>query len=254
MLSKRVGDSRAAVIVGLAAVVIILLLLMAKMFPGAIPDADELSGRKEQLKESEWNVKYIVLAIHNYHDKNNSLPPAVIRDANGKPMYSWRVAILPFLTHKTENEVFPEFDLNQPWDSPHNLEVAKNMPSIYASPALSSDQISKGLTTYKAIAGPRTALSTETAFSLLDVKRGTSNTFIGIEDTQQPVLWTQPVDISPEEFLLMNLDDGYFHGVLMSRADGSSEFFTEKDKEELSKMLSVDEEEPEQAEETPTKP
>jgi hypothetical protein len=36
-------------------------------------------------------------ALVNYHDAYGRLPPAVVRDQNGRPLYSWRVAILPYL-------------------------------------------------------------------------------------------------------------------------------------------------------------
>ena len=35
------------------------------------------------------------LALIGYHDAHGRLPPAVIRGADGKPLYSWRVVILP---------------------------------------------------------------------------------------------------------------------------------------------------------------
>jgi hypothetical protein len=46
------------------------------------------------------HLKQIGLALQNYHDTYNSFPPAYIADANGKPMHSWRVLILPFMEQK----------------------------------------------------------------------------------------------------------------------------------------------------------
>ena len=51
------------------------------------------------LREMECsnNLKAIAIALHSYHDKYGSLPPAYVADENGKPMHSWRVLILPQL-------------------------------------------------------------------------------------------------------------------------------------------------------------
>ena len=47
--------------------------------------------------QSTNNLKQIGLAMHNYHDVNGTFPPAVVTDADGKPLYSGRVLLLPFL-------------------------------------------------------------------------------------------------------------------------------------------------------------
>src|SRR5271163_108233 len=43
-------------------------------------------------------IKQIAVALHNYHDTYGSFPPAYVADETGKPMHSWRVLILPFLS------------------------------------------------------------------------------------------------------------------------------------------------------------
>jgi hypothetical protein len=42
----------------------------------------------------------IALAIQEYADVYHALPPAYIADAEGKPMHSWRVLILPFMENR----------------------------------------------------------------------------------------------------------------------------------------------------------
>ena len=46
---------------------------------------------------SAKNLGNLGLAMHNYHDANGALPGAAIFDKNGKPLLSWRVAILPYI-------------------------------------------------------------------------------------------------------------------------------------------------------------
>ena len=81
------------------------------------------------------NMKQICLAMLNYEATYQSFPPAAI-EKDGKPLLSWRVAILPFLE---EDALYKQFHLDEPWDSPHNLEVAKKMPSVFQSPDSPSD-------------------------------------------------------------------------------------------------------------------
>src|SRR5262249_18311678 len=80
------------------------------------------------------NLKQIGLAMPNYHDAFRNLPPAGIdsvRDRDGKPILSWRVAILPFIEQEA---LYRQFDLTLPWDHPHNKKLIGRMPSIYLLP------------------------------------------------------------------------------------------------------------------------
>src|SRR5262245_2481223 len=43
------------------------------------------------------NLKQIGLALEQYRDTYRYFPPAYVADANGRPMHSWRVLILPYL-------------------------------------------------------------------------------------------------------------------------------------------------------------
>lgn len=64
--------------------------------------------------------------------------PAAITDKTGKPLLSWRVALLPYM----ENVVYyQQFHLDEPWDSEHNLQFAKTMPFQFRSPFYSSNGI-----------------------------------------------------------------------------------------------------------------
>src|SRR6516164_4079520 len=55
----------------------------------------------------------IALAMHNYHDAYNGLPAQAIYSKDGKPLLSWRVAILPFIE---EDNLYRQFKLNELWD------------------------------------------------------------------------------------------------------------------------------------------
>ena len=78
------------------------------------------------------NLKQIALAMHNYHSANNAFPQTRDLDEKGKPLLSWRVAILPYIE---QQELYNKFKLDEPWDSPHNKALLKEMPPIYRCPS-----------------------------------------------------------------------------------------------------------------------
>src|SRR3954451_19781343 len=60
----------------------------------------------------------IGVELHRYHDAHGKkFPASAIRDRNGRPLLSWRVALLPMLG---ESELYGRFKLDEPWDSPAN--------------------------------------------------------------------------------------------------------------------------------------
>ena len=82
------------------------------------------------------NLKRIGLALHNYHDAQGHFPPAAITGKDGQPLLSWRVAILPYLVDydgRSRDDLFKEFHLDEPWDSPHNRALFDRMPAVFAS-------------------------------------------------------------------------------------------------------------------------
>lgn len=136
--------------------------------------------------ESTNNLKQIGLALHSYHDTHNGLPPAAIVDKKGKPLLSWRVAILPYLE---QNALYQEFKLDEPWDSDHNKKLIAKMPRIYALPAAKAD----GKTHFRAFYGNGAAFDLIQQVRLSDFTDGTSNTAIVMEFAD-PIEWTKPDD------------------------------------------------------------
>jgi predicted RNA-binding Zn-ribbon protein involved in translation (DUF1610 family) len=81
-------------------------ILLALLLPAVQAGRD--AARRTQ---SAMNEKQILLAIHNYHDTYGQLPPAYIPDADGKPMHSWRVLILPFIE---QLHLYNQYDFSKP--------------------------------------------------------------------------------------------------------------------------------------------
>jgi hypothetical protein len=137
------------------------------------------------------NLKQIGLALHEYASQHGTFPPAARCDANGKPLLSWRVLILPYLEQR---DLYDQFHLDEPWDSPHNMPLADRMPRDFH--CLTAELSSTSLTTYEVVVGPRSLFTGEpTGVSLASVRFGTTETIMVVE-ASKPVPWTKPEDLS----------------------------------------------------------
>jgi len=151
------------------------------------------------------NLKQIGLALHNYYDVHQSLPPAVFRDEQGKALYSWRVAILPFLE---QSALYDQFHLDEPWDSAHNKPLSDTVLEVYGA---------DNTTRLLAFVGPGTVFEqhrAKTGLGLSSVTDGTSNTVMFVQaGPDKAVPWAKPVDIAYDGEsdpipLLGNVPDG----------------------------------------------
>src|SRR5262249_14242542 len=77
------------------------------------------------------NLKTIAAAFRAYHRDHGRLPPSLVHDHDGRPLHSWRALLLPYLE---QDALYRRFNLDEPWDSPNNLRLLDQMPSVYAHP------------------------------------------------------------------------------------------------------------------------
>lgn len=160
-------------------------VLVALLLP-AVQAAREAARRNQSMN----NLKQLVLALFNYHDVKNSFPAHATYDANGKPLLSWRVALLPFLQ---EGELYKQFHLDEPWDSPHNKQLIAQMPEVFQSPGFENKE---GKTSYLAVVGKECIFNgTDKGMKLKSITDGTSKTILLVEaDADRAVEWTKPAD------------------------------------------------------------
>ena len=152
----------------------------------AVQKVREAAGRAQGAN----NLKQIALAIHNYHDANGRFP-ADITDKNGKPLLSWRVAILPYIE---QDNVYKLFKLDEPWDSENNKLAASVAIKTYLSPQAPVANPA-GLTHYQGFVGPGTMFEAGKKLTFADVTDGTSNTIMVVE-TADAVQWAKPGGIA----------------------------------------------------------
>ena len=165
-------------------------------------------------------MKALSLAMINYADTNHGrLPPAAVCGEDGTPLLSWRVLILPYIE---QDDLYKQFHLDEPWDSPHNIELLSKMPRTYAAPGSKAKKLPPYHTVCHVFVGKGAAFEGKEGLRIPgDFIDGTSNTILIIE-AGDPVPWTKPEDIpfdpdSPMPELRCIFKDGFRVGM----ADGS---------------------------------
>jgi hypothetical protein len=227
-------------IVAAVSLLCIVPILIGLLLP-AVQKVREAAGRVQ----SSNNLKQISLALVNYADTYKRLPPAVVYDADGKPLYSWRVLILPYIE---EDQLYKEFHLDEPWDSPHNKPLLARMPKTYAAPGNWPPK-EPYATHYQVFDGPGAAFDSDKAgglqpFPLVapgpggrqmmagptivrypgSITDGTSNTFLVVE-AADAVPWSKPADLPWDPKAPLPKLGGLFPGGFGAAfADGSVRF------------------------------
>lgn len=179
---------------GLATVFLVVL------FPGV--QAAREAARKMQCL---GNNKGIILALHNYHDKYKTLPPAYTVDADGNRLHSWRVLILPFLE---QQQLYDNIRLDEPWDSEYNRQFHSHRPHQLccpSNPEYDDLRVPNGkravYTNYMRIVGEGTTTTGSDTVSFSEVKCGTSFVLMVVETTRS-VCWMAPEDLTLEELAI----------------------------------------------------
>jgi hypothetical protein len=165
------------------------------------------------------NLIDIGLQMHFYHARNATFPPAAIKGKDGRPLLSWRVALLPYLGY---GELFDEFRLDEPWDGPHNRKLLERIPKEYrAVHTIPKEPYSTywrgfvgGHTFFGPIQGDGPRFS--------DIKDGSANTLMLVE-AGEAVPWTKPDELTddPHRPLPKLGGEGFSSGFCALFADGA---------------------------------
>jgi type II secretory pathway pseudopilin PulG len=124
--TKHKGGHRFT-LVKLFAVIAAVGVLVVLLLP-SIPSARGAARRMQCTN----NMKQIIIAFHNYHDKYGHFPPAYTVDEGGRPLHSWRVLILPYIE---QTALYQKIRLDEPWDSEYNRRFHSEVPSVFRCPS-----------------------------------------------------------------------------------------------------------------------
>ena len=187
--------------------------------PVYFPKAASEAARRIQ---SQNNMRQIALGVFNYSSANrDSFPRGYIADKKtGKPLLSWRVAILPFIE---QDALYRQFHLDEPWDSEHNKKLAERAVAIYRSPA---SKAKPAMTNYLTVRGKDTAFPGKEGVKIMDITDGTMYTIMIVEaDDSKAVPWTKPDDLEyDEKNPSAGLGSLFSGGFNVAMCDGSTRF------------------------------
>ncbi|REJ87102.1 MAG: DUF1559 domain-containing protein [Planctomycetota bacterium] len=164
-------------------------LLMATL-PRPFYQYGVLSTPKEMVVRS--NLQELAKSLYRYEEDHGHLPPAYLADADGKPMHSWRVLLLPYLG---ADKLYEAYDFSEPWDGPNNRQLHGDMPYYNPSPYGGDSST----TSYLAVVGPGTMWPEQRATALEDVpSNDRRNTLLLVAVKNSDVHWMEPRDLSFE--------------------------------------------------------
>jgi Protein of unknown function (DUF1559) len=197
--------------------------------PPAAGAAREFANRSA----NSHKLNQIALAMHSYSHRlvkadgaykivTGPDPARAIFDGDGKPLLSWRVAILPF---HDEKELYDQFHLDEPWDSEHNKPLIGKMPDMYAK----AGRKNEGKTVFLVPVGKGLAFEGDKGITEDSITDGMDATIIAVEaNDEKAVIWTKPddLDIDPKKLLdgLGDAEAGGLFGVAFF--DGSTKFLS----------------------------
>jgi len=200
---------------------VVLTADVTKLPPGENIFRQAADSALLQVKRREVmrSLKEVAIGFHSYHDVNKRFPDTAIKNADGMPLLSWRVQLLPYLDQKA---LYDEFHLDEPWDSEHNRKLIERMPDVYRL----TTNLPRGKTAIVLPIGKETAWPEGRGLKIREFTDGTSRTILAVEaDDEHAVTWTQPEDLDfdpakPTAGLGSRFGDGF----LALSADGAAHF------------------------------
>ncbi len=206
------------------------LLIFQRQRPGgqAAGKNADIPGRNYAITMN--NMRQIAIAQHNHHNDFGHLADNIC-DAQGKPLLSWRVKLLPYLE---QDALFKQFKLDEPWDSTHNKSLIDKMPRVFSLVNNVADDFKTPFCSFR---GNGALLETGKKVTFPEVTDGLSNTIMVVE-AAEPVTWTKPDDLmfDPQKSLpaLGGKDQDWFVVVM---CDGSAHRYRTSLKPETIKKL-----------------
>lgn len=110
--------------------------VLMRSFLEPMVDSARVSQQAERRGQAIEQMRAIAVAVQNFDAVYHRLPSDIVA-ANGTPLLSWRVEILPFLPG--QNKFAENFRRDEAWDSPHNKALLADIPDVFA-PVVEDDR------------------------------------------------------------------------------------------------------------------
>jgi hypothetical protein len=141
-------------------------------------------------RSEDRGLKRLYEALEAYHKDHGHYPPPAITDKEGKALFSWRVALLPYLGEK---KLYEQLKLDEPWHSLHNKQLLRKMPeALKTSYSLDRD----GKTNYQVFVGQGAMFESGTPRKKTDIKDKPEETLLLARvPNEHSVRWMKPADV-----------------------------------------------------------
>lgn len=166
-------------------------------------------------------------------------------DAQGKPLYSWRVLILPYLE---EGNLYKSIHKDEAWDGPNNAKLTDSHLEAFGCPEnRDSTKPPPTSTNYLAVVGPHTAWTGAKPRKRSDFK-DPSKTILVVQVVNSGIDWAEPRDlyIGQMPFAInptagQGISSNRPGGALVLFADAHVDFLENStDPKKLAEMLDID--------------
>ena len=170
-------------------VILLLLAISFALFFSVVQAAREGARRMSCTPDM---VRY---ALHNYHDRFGSFPPAYTTDAKGKPLHSWRTLVVLYSGYDISYDKLADIRLDEPWDSPHNSQFHDELKTFHGLFCVGRpEESAKGISHYQMIIGPDTISNGTNCTKLSDINKDKYEVILVVE-TSVGVPWMKPEDL-----------------------------------------------------------
>lgn len=192
--SARSSRLPRGLVAALALSTTVLLLLIAVALMAYLLRPALIAARQNARRAAcQRQVERLVQALYAYRDHHGTFPPAYTVDAQGKPLLSWRVLILPYLGPEAA-AVHAQLRLDEPWNSAHNSTFHTLVPPAFVCP--DDAPFAVGDTSYCVVTGPGYAFHTDKPLDRTDILDDPTHTLLIVEAHGCGINWMAPVDVT----------------------------------------------------------
>jgi hypothetical protein len=166
--------------------------------------ASQTAAQQNELLQRQLESMVVLAKLQAmYHEEHGKFPVDIV-DAEGKPLLSWRVALLPLFGKAFPqmglDDLYGKFKLDEPWDSNANKELLNAMPLLIQA---LSEEVEPAKTTYRFFDSVGTPFANKN-LTIEEIKDRENTLMVVKVLPQHAVEWTKP---EPLDFDIDTLED-----------------------------------------------